>query len=47
MAMYNVLSDDGLREDMANKGLERAKIFSWEKTAEETLKVYERVIKHD
>lgn len=43
-AMHKVLSNDGLREDMIKKGLERAEMFSWEKTARETLKVYEEVI---
>jgi glycosyltransferase involved in cell wall biosynthesis len=36
-----VLSDERLRASMRNKGLERAKQFSWEKTAGETLQVYE------
>ncbi len=42
-AMYDVLTNDGLREDMVKKGLGRAKSFSWEKTAMETLKIYEEV----
>lgn len=42
-AMLKVLSDDGLRQDMSGKGLERAKMFSWEKCAKETLEVYEEV----
>jgi glycosyltransferase involved in cell wall biosynthesis len=42
-AMHEVLTNDGLREDMIKKGLERAKMFSWEKCARETLKVYEEV----
>jgi glycosyltransferase involved in cell wall biosynthesis len=42
-AMYEILNNDGLREDMIKKGLERAKMFSWEKCARETLKVYEEV----
>ncbi len=40
-AMHEVLTNDGLREEMIKKGLERAKLFSWENTARETLKVYE------
>jgi len=40
-AMHEVLTNDGLSEDMIKKGLKRAKMFSWEKTAKETLKVYE------
>lgn len=42
-AMYEVLTNDELREDMIKKGLERAKMFSWEKCAKETLDVYEEV----
>lgn len=42
-AIKEVLSNDGLREDMVKKGLKRAKMFSWEKTAKETLKIYEEV----
>jgi glycosyltransferase involved in cell wall biosynthesis len=42
-AMYDVLTNDGLREEMIKKGLERTKRFSWEKCARETLKVYEEV----
>lgn len=41
--MYEVLTNEGLREELRKKGLERAKLFSWKKTAEETLKVYEEV----
>ena len=39
--MYEVLTNDGLREELSKKGLERAKLFSWKKCAEEHLKVYE------
>ena len=42
-AMYEVLTNDGLREELRKKGLKRAKLFSWRKTAKETLKVYEEV----
>lgn len=41
----NVLEDETLKNDMRQKGLERAKEFSWEKTAIETIKVYEEVLK--
>lgn len=43
-AMYEVLTNDGLREDMIKRGLERATMFSWEKCAKETSKVYEEVL---
>jgi glycosyltransferase involved in cell wall biosynthesis len=39
-AMYEVLSNVGLREDMIKRGLEKAKMFSWDKCARETLKVF-------
>ena len=41
--MYEVLTNDGLGEELSKKGLERAKLFSWKKCAEEHLKVYEEV----
>jgi len=41
-AMYKVLTDKNLRENLIKKGLERAKQFSWKKTAKETLKVYKK-----
>ncbi|WP_083810054.1 glycosyltransferase family 4 protein [Methanothermococcus okinawensis] len=42
-AMNEVLTNEGLREELSKKGLERAKLFSWKKCAEEHLKVYEEV----
>ncbi|WP_339239751.1 glycosyltransferase family 1 protein [Geobacillus sp. FSL W8-0466] len=39
-----LLSDDKLRKELRRKGLERAKMFSWEKCAEETIKVIEEVL---
>ena len=41
--MYKVLNDNKLRQNLKKKGLERAKLFSWEKCARETLKVYEEL----
>jgi len=38
--MGKVLTDESLREEMRRRGLKRAKMFSWEKTVKETLKVY-------
>jgi len=46
-AMYKVLTDKNLRENLIKKGLERAKQFSWKKTAKETLKVYKEVGRGD
>lgn len=39
------MGDKSLREDLAKKGFERVKLFSWEKAARETAEVYERLIK--
>lgn len=44
-AICKVLTDEGLRQEMIKKGLARAKLFSWEKTAKETLKIYKEVAK--
>ena len=40
-AMRKVLSDSELRQRMREKGLERARQFTWEETARRTLRVYE------
>lgn len=42
-AMLRVLRDPDLRNEMLEKGLERASQFTWEKTARQTLAVYEDV----
>lgn len=41
--LERVVSDERLRKDLIQKGLLHVKKFSWEKTAEETLKVLEEV----
>ncbi len=43
-AMMRVLASNTLQMEMHQKGLERTKRFSWEKTAQETLKVYHQLI---
>lgn len=43
-AIYEVLTNEGLRQDMIKKGLEQSKKFSWEKAAKETLEVYREVV---
>ncbi|HOU22922.1 MAG: D-inositol 3-phosphate glycosyltransferase [Chloroflexi bacterium ADurb.Bin180] len=43
VAMWRVLSDATLRKKMIDKGLKRARQFSWRKAAEETLEVYRRL----
>ena len=42
-AMRQVLTDSELRDNMIRKGLEQSKRFSWEKAAEQTLEVYNKV----
>lgn len=42
-AMYKVLDNKGLKRILIEKGLRRAKMFSWEKTARKTLEVYRQV----
>jgi glycosyltransferase involved in cell wall biosynthesis len=44
VAMWRVLRDNELRDEMREKGLKRSKCFSVEKTARQTLEVYRRVI---
>lgn len=39
-----LLSDGGLQEDLRQKGYQQAKKFSWEKCAEQTMKVIESVL---
>jgi glycosyltransferase involved in cell wall biosynthesis len=42
-AMYKVLTSEDLRKELIKKGLERSKMFSWERTAEQVLKVIEEI----
>lgn len=43
--MERILIDEELRKSLAKKGTEKAKEFSWEKTARETAKIYEEALK--
>lgn len=43
-AITNVLSNSNLQRELIEKGIKRAKQFSWKNTAEETLKVYREVL---
>lgn len=43
-AILTVISDRYLRQDLISKGKARANLFSWEKTAKETLKAYRSII---
>ncbi len=42
-AIEKVIYDSNLREQLRVKGLERAKLFNWQKTARQTLAVYQKV----
>ncbi|MEA5502234.1 glycosyltransferase family 1 protein [Halotia wernerae UHCC 0503] len=43
-AILKIISDSQLRQELINKGKERAKLFSWSRTAKETLKAYRTLI---
>lgn len=43
-AMDRVLKGTDLRADLRRKGFERAKLFSWERAARETLDIFEKVM---
>ena len=40
-AMYRLVTDESLRAELARRGLENVKRFSWDKCARETLAVLE------
>jgi glycosyltransferase involved in cell wall biosynthesis len=44
--IINLSKDNKLRDELSNKGLERANKFSWKKTAEKTIEVYEKLGKN-
>jgi len=46
-AIYNVLADESFRKELSKKGLKRAKKFTWEKCAKETLNVYREALNYD
>ncbi|MFW5748138.1 MAG: glycosyltransferase family 4 protein [Chloroflexota bacterium] len=43
-AMYTVLKDPQLQETMRQKGLERAQVFSWERSAHLMMDIYRQVL---
>jgi glycosyltransferase involved in cell wall biosynthesis len=45
-AMRRVLSDEALRWEMRERGLQRARGFSWTRTARETVQVYRRAMEY-
>ncbi len=44
VAMWRVLNDTQLREEMREKGLRQAARFSWERAARETMTIYRRAL---
>lgn len=44
-SVWQLISDDDLKRPLREKGLERAKIFSWQRCAGEHLKLYEELFK--
>jgi glycosyltransferase involved in cell wall biosynthesis len=44
VALHRLLSDDVLWAELRHKGLARAKTFSWQRAAEETLAVYRKAL---
>jgi hypothetical protein len=42
-ALESVLTKENLRESLVQKGFNRVKQFSWQKTAEQTLRVYDEL----
>lgn len=47
VAIERLLTDEGLREEKRRAGLERAKFFTWEKTAKETTEAYLKLFNHE
>jgi glycosyltransferase involved in cell wall biosynthesis len=43
-AMRRALDDEAFRQEMRERGLQRAGGFSWTKTAQETVQVYRRAM---
>ena len=43
VAIDKVVSNSALRMDLIQKGFERAALFSWERTAKQTLEVFRSV----
>jgi glycosyltransferase involved in cell wall biosynthesis len=39
--MYEILTNEGLQTDLMRKGIKRAKLFNWDKSARETREVYD------
>jgi len=42
--LIRVLQDDSLCQDLSKRGLERSRLFSWERTAHQTIEAYRRIV---
>ena len=45
-AMYKLYSDEELRQQLSEKGIERSKLFSWKKCADQTVAAYKSSLKY-
>jgi glycosyltransferase involved in cell wall biosynthesis len=43
-ALWRVFADDALRDELSQKALARSHYFSWERTARQTLRIYEQIV---
>jgi glycosyltransferase involved in cell wall biosynthesis len=44
-AILTLLKDDDLRKNLSQRAIKHSQVFSWKKTAEETLELYLKVCK--
>jgi len=44
LGIYRIIEDDALREELARRGIERSKLFTWRKSALMHLKIYESLM---
>ena len=42
--IYQVATDSALRETLIKKGLERAKLFTWEETGNKHIQIFEEIL---
>jgi len=45
-AIRSIVNNSEVRNEMVQKGFERAKIFSWNNTAKKTIETYKKVLQH-
>ncbi|EKD30757.1 MAG: hypothetical protein ACD_77C00477G0025 [uncultured bacterium] len=45
--ILKIETDENFRKELINSGNERIKLFSWEKTATELLKIYKNIVNHE